>query len=459
MPAASSGSSTAGWTRTGGRSSGPHPGGSMKVPFLFFLIFLLTLLPPPCGAPASDGTDGDVLSLPMEWGGHLKIRGSLSRPPGGSLYDASGGGTLLDGQAGLRLKNDLFPAEGVRLTTHYELILAGGDSWRRAQPWKGTLEFPGIVEDDRRFFDFTATLEEGQSGVLYHRLDRLVLSVSRPWGTVRAGRDAVTWGNGLLFNPMDLVNPFAPSDIDREYKIGDDLVSFQRNLGGKGDVQTFFVPRRDPLTGSLRWDRSTLAGKLHLGRGTTEWDLLLAKNGGDRVIGMGSAGYLGGAAWRFDATWTVPRGGDPDGGYLSVVANIDRSGVFFGKNVYGFLECFWNGLGKDDYAEALEDPRILERLERGDLFTLGKRYLAGHIQVELHPLWNVYVTAVNNLRDPSGLIEPRVVWDAATSLRFTLGAILPWGRTGSEYGGFPAGSGLYVYGPEEQVFLWGTYYF
>ncbi|HQB31372.1 MAG TPA: hypothetical protein PLO86_11425, partial [Syntrophales bacterium] len=92
----------------------------MKVPFLFFLIFLLTLLAPPCGAPASDGTDGDVLSLPMEWGGHLKIRGSLSRPPGGSLYDASGGGTLLDGQAGLRLKNDLFPAEGVRMTTHYE---------------------------------------------------------------------------------------------------------------------------------------------------------------------------------------------------------------------------------------------------------------------------------------------------------------------------------------------------
>ncbi|HPX12622.1 MAG TPA: hypothetical protein PKW20_10075, partial [Syntrophales bacterium] len=129
------------------------------------------------------------------------------------------------------------------------------------------------------------------------------------------------------------------------------------------------------------------------------------------------------------------------------------------KNVYGFLECFWNGLGKDDYAEALEDPRILERLERGDLFTLGKLYLAGHVQVELHPLWNVYVTAVNNLRDPSGLIEPRVVWDAATSLRFTLGAILPWGRTGSEYGGFPAGNGLYVYGPEEQVFLWGTYYF
>jgi len=422
------------------------------------------------GSAGISGGDAEAVPalLPGRWGGHVKLKGSLSRPPDGSLYDIAGKGRLLDGEGSFRLKNELVPGRGVRLETHYELVFLGGDRRRKtsalresfpawSDQWSRLL--PGMVEDDGRFFDLTSTLDDGADRIVYHRLDRLFLTVSRSWGTLRAGRQAVTWGNGFLFNPLDFVNPFAPSDIEREYKIGDDLVSFQRNLGERGEGQFLFVPRRDPETGSVRWDRSALAGKIHLARGTAEVDLVLAKNGEDRIIGIGSAGYLGQAAWRLDGTWTVPEGEGPGGGYLSVAANMDYSWVLLERNIYGFIEVFWNGLGTDDTAAALEDARVVERLERGDLFTLGKAYLAGHIRVELHPLWNFHVTAINNIADPSGLVEPRLVWEASRSLRFTLGGVLPWGREGSEYGGFPVREGLFVYGPEGQVFLWGAYYF
>ena len=34
----------------------------------------------------------------------------------------------------------------------------------------------------------------------------------------------MSWGNGLVFQPMDLFNPFTPTAVDRDYKPGNDLL-------------------------------------------------------------------------------------------------------------------------------------------------------------------------------------------------------------------------------------------
>ena len=52
------------------------------------------------------------------------------------------------------------------------------------------------------------------------------------WGVVCVGRQAVTWGNGLIFNPMDLFNPFSPVDIERDYKDFNEIrTQFYREMG------------------------------------------------------------------------------------------------------------------------------------------------------------------------------------------------------------------------------------
>ncbi|MDE2462520.1 MAG: hypothetical protein KGO02_02215, partial [Alphaproteobacteria bacterium] len=55
------------------------------------------------------------------------------------------------------------------------------------------------------------------------RIDRLSVSYSSTHVVLKLGRQALTWGAGLVFRPMDLFDPFAPDAIDTEYKPGTDM--------------------------------------------------------------------------------------------------------------------------------------------------------------------------------------------------------------------------------------------
>jgi hypothetical protein len=427
--------------------------------FLFALFYC---------APVSAAEDaGTVARFDAKWGGHLKIRGQASFPPEDSPYRAVGPETFLDGSLEGRLKNTLFWGQRTRLDTHYEAIASGGDT-RSADSELADLlggSIPeallqkGIPSDDLRLMNLTGVLREEDDFIVYHRLDRLALTVAPDWGTITAGRQAVTWGNGFLFNPMDLFNPFSPADIEREYKIGDDMLFVQVPVAGGGNLQALYVPRRDPVEGDISWEESSLAVKAHLFRGAAEFDLMAAKHYEDHVLGAGAGGYLGAAAWRMDVTWTLLDQSRQGEDYPSLVANVDYSWVWWGKNLYGFVEFFYSGLGEGDYRAALSDPELTERLVRGELFTLGKTYAAGYLRLEIHPLVNLFCTAILNTADPSGIIQPRGTWDITEDLQLLLGADLFWGPSGSEFGGIPIAGTPYTTAPADRVYAWLAYYF
>ena len=410
----------------------------------------------------------DTSFFSAQWGGHLRAIGAVSWIGDESLFATQDSGPYWDGQGELRLKSDLFMGKRLRLETHYELVDHTGDTLE-ARNGLGLSSTSGIlglligqeVNDDRRLMNLTRILDEGDRHVAYHRLDRFNLTYSSSRGTLHLGRQALTWGNGLIFNPMDLFNPFGPTQIDRDYKVGDDMAAAQLAIPNLGDFQGLYVPRRDPDNNDVRWDQSALAGKLHFAAATTEFDVMLAKNYDDLVGGLGMAGYLGEAAWRLDATWTYVNENNYEGrdDFFSVVANMDYSWVWGRKNFYGFIEYYYNGLGQDNYQKAVVDPEITERLLRGNLFVLGKNFLSSQLQVELHPLFNVYFTSINNVEDPSGVLQPRAIWDVRQNLQLTFGANIYWGDKGSEYGGFIIpGTNLRSKTPDN-VYVWLTYYF
>jgi hypothetical protein len=401
------------------------------------------------------------------WGGHAKARGSVSRHDYRTVFQLVGDRTLYDGSAECRVKGELFFGQWGHVDVHYETVFTGGDTRSNVKkleqvlpaPTQGDFLLSRPLEDDRRLFDLTRSIVDDHHCLLYHRLDRLSLSLMHKWGMVRLGRQAVTWGDGLIFNPLDLLSPFSPSDIERDYKLGEDMVFVQFSPPPMGDSQFFYVPRRDPVTGEVEWDQSSLAGKLHMAVGTTEFDIMAASHFKDIVVGLGSTGYLLDAAWRMGVTWTFldkDRYGD---GYLSLVANMDYSWAWFGKNFYGFVEFFYNGLGHHTYAEAITDPEIVQRIQRGDLFTLDRYYVAAHVRVELHPLVNLYLTLINNLADPSGIIQPRATWDITQNTQVTLGGTIHYGGTGTEFGGFRLPATPFLYRAPDQAFLWITYFF
>jgi hypothetical protein len=404
--------------------------------------------------------------LAADWGGHLRTIGTAAFLDHGAAQRLIDRDPYADGQAELRLKNRLDAGPHWTLATHYELVALGGDARENSSALADAGLPVGLrpaagVDDERRLFDLTGIIADGERHLVYHRLDRLNLGFAPEWGRLRLGRQALTWGDGLIFNPMDLFNPFAPTAVQRDYKIGEDMAHLQLPLAS-GDGELLYLPRRDPESGDLAEDQASYATKLHLPTGGLELDLMGARHYGDGVLGLGSSGYLGGALWRFNATYThVSDGGGADD-FLQAVANLDYAWMWGGKNVYGLLEVYYNQLGRaGDYEAALEDEILMERVGRGELFTLGRHYLAGQLQVELHPLAQLHTTAIVNLSDPSGLVQPQLIWDVVPDWQAIIGGQWHWGARGSEFGGFDldgSGGGRLV-APSDQVYLWLSYYF
>jgi len=402
-------------------------------------------------------------SLETEWGGHVRLQTRAYQAQRQSYYQPVGTERYYDGLGDFRLKGKTRLGDWGYFEAHYEAAFSGGDAVRKNNELAG--RYPGLfggylrqgpLEDDRRFMDLSRTISSGNSYYLSHRLDRLLLAWQPDWGAVKLGRQALTWGNGLLFNPMDLFNPFAPTDFIRDYKVGDDMAVLQASLGDAGNIQILAVPRRDPATREVEADKSSAAAKLHVFYGITEFDFMLARHYGDNVAGLGGTGELGQAAWRADVTWTDLRDG---GGYLSLMANLDYSWVLWDKNWYGWLEFYFNGLGRDDMSQALGDELILDRVARGELFSLGRAYLDAELKVELHPLFNALCTAILNLHDASGVLQPRGVWDVTQSSQVIFGANLSFGAQDTEYGGFPLPGLPWQSASPDTAYILYTWYF
>lgn len=424
-----------------------------RVAFLTGICFLIIALIGPFSAFSFE--------LDHQWGGHLRGRSVFSWPDSDATILEKDAFT--DGVAELRLKSNSYMGKRWKAEIHYEAFLSSGDARRNsikmAETFQGLVPESGPPTDDHRLLDLTKTIDASDSHVLYHRLDRLSLAWLPDWGSVVLGRQALTWGNGMIFNPMDLFNPFQPTDFNRDYKTGDDMALVRIHFSTIGDIQLLGVPRRDLASGEIEWDQSSAAAKLHFAKGAVEFDLMAARHYKDAVFGVGAMGYLLDAAWRTDVVWTLLDSQNSRSDFAAFVANIDYAWTWSGKNFYGLLEGYWNGLGNDDATDAIADPAVADRLERGEMFTLGRAYLAGQIQMEAHPLVNLYLLAIQNIADGSGAIQPRMVWDLSQSVRFIAGASLYYGDTGTEYGGFWVPGIDFKIAPSPGAFVWLTWFF
>ena len=332
-----------------------------------------------------------------EFGGHTKLRLVGQSYPDDSLFRDLVGSTSLDGAGELRLN---FSAKRDGWSFHSDYQLLGLYS-----------EFlpVGMPNDDRRLFDLTKTITDGSDSALLHRLDRLWFGYAGEKAVIRVGRQALSWGNGLFFVPMDLVNPFDPTTIDTEYKTGDDMVYAQYLRDNGDDVQGAAVFRRDPTSGDVESDQGTVALKYHGFAGETEYDILVAEDNGDTVVGLGGAGNLGGAVWRGDVVVTDAE----DDTIVEVVANLSHSWIWAAHNVSGTAEYYFDG---DD-----------------------RSYVAGSLMIEMSALWMITPTLIANVDDPSALLQFVTQYSLGDNATFLGSLNLPLGSNGTEFGGPESG--------------------
>jgi len=366
--------------------------------------------------------------LSTEFDGHTKFRAVGQTYPENSVFRDIVGSESLDLVGNLRLNLKL-KSGGWTFDSAYQFLALHGDG----------LKLRRTPNDDRRLFNLTDVISESSDSAVLQRLDRLWIGFASEKAVVRVGRQALSWGNGLAYAPMDLVNPFDPETIDTEYKAGDDMLYMQYLQDNGNDLQVAYVARRNLRTGDVEADEATAAIKYHGFAGVSEYNLLAASSYGDAVLGLGAGSAIGGAVWSADLVVTDT---DRDT-YAQFVTNLMYSWTWGGKNMSGAIEYYFNGFGqKDGNYDPLSlaaNPDLLIRLSRGELFAVGRHYLFGNVMIEMTPLWSVTPTVFINIADPSALLQIVTSYSLSDNMTF-LGSInVPMGPDGSEFGGTESG--------------------
>jgi len=429
---------------------------SRTLPLALLAVVCIQLAAP--RAKAQGAHDAEVQGGPSQAGpdlaihGRLELSDMLSFSPSNSLPASLGAKDYND--AGVNLRLAFKPTWG-DWTVDIQYVATGQDGESvvldRTQTLAGTAP-------PSTWLNLTGTSLDRGHVLVQDGFDRLSLTYSVSDVVVRIGRQALSWGSGLVFRPMDLFDPFSPTAIDTEFKPGTDMIYAQYLFPDGSDLQAIAVPRSEHPGESPTADASSFAlhyrGRI-LGMETT---MLLARDRGDWTAGLGVSGQVAGATWNVELVPTAVHSGAI---VLSGIANASYAAEVGGHNARLFAEYFRNGFGVLGSA-VLEDLPISlqDRLLRGQLFNVRRDYIAAGMTLEWSPLVTFNPTVIAGLDDASLDIISAVTWSLGDNLVLEAGAQSPLGRRGSEFGGLRLNSaGPITSAPPEQFYLQLRKYF
>lgn len=394
-------------------------------------------------------------AVALEFDARFKAFGTVAALPGHDVQRILDDSPALDTNFDLRLmfRESAGPFE---LIVDHSITMISGDSFAFLNAPGATLD-QTPAGDAGRAFDLSWEIEDGSRHRSWHRFDRLAVRYRRGDWSVTLGRQAVSWGNGLVFQPMGLFTPFAPTTVDQEYKAGDDLLLVERLFADGSDISLLAVGRRDEA-GDIDPDSSSAALKWHGFIGQGELELVAARHYRDEVLGVGARIPVGGALARTDIVATRVHG---SGWKLSGIFNIDYTVAFFQGTAHIFAEYYHNGFGVHDLPETpLALPAdLVARLERGEVFNLMRDYVAAGANVIWHPLWSQSVALIGNLQDGSAQLLTSVTYEPGEHQRLQLGWLEPLAGAGKEFGGVPLAGDTITRGGASTLFARWVYYF
>jgi hypothetical protein len=291
----------------------------------------------------------------------------------------------------------------------------------------------------RRVADLSWILVDTEDVLAIADVDRLNLRWDRPSFRLTAGRQAITWGVNYFWPVIDLFAPFAPDQVDRDYKAGVDAVRSVVPTGDFSEVEVIAAAQGDNLPDD--WSVASLA-RLH--SGNTDFGFLAGRFHTDAVLGTFVTGNVGAVGVRGEASFT-DSGDEAD-------AEIDRER--FGRATLGIDkqlspnlglvgEISWNGFGADDPADYLRIA-LSDRVRRGEITSLGRWYSGLSLSWQVRPLWTLAEALLFNWTDSSVLLQSFADWSVSNVVTAQFGASVGFGdglqadgAPGSEYGAVP----------------------
>lgn len=334
------------------------------------------------------------------------------------------------------------------VNVQYELSFILGSGTRLARARAAALPYQ---PPPATLFDLTNTLRDKGDVTAIQMIDRLSLGYSAPHFVFRIGRQALTWGAGQVFHPLDLIDPFPPGTFDTEFKPGVDMIYAQYLFDSGADLQAIAVPRARRQGGRVSAMASTFALKYHRSLGSVGTTWLLARDHGETTAGIGLSGPLGGASWNAELVPTFTGGHS----YTSELVNISAAATLAGHSATLYAEYFRNGFGTSSRGAALDTlpPVLVDRLLRGEIFTTSRNYIAGGLSIEATPLLTLSPNLIVNLDDRSAYLTAEANWSLSDNTNLIFGTALPVGPRGTEYGGLPVTAGSAIYDtPQRMVY-------
>lgn len=257
-------------------------------------------------------------------------------------------------------------------------------------------------------------------GSLYarHRLYRGFVDIATPAADIRLGRQRIAWGSGRFWNPTDLLNPFNPTQLEREERTGVDAVLIEKNLGALSGLSLVHAPQssRTRASSALRY-RTNLAG--------TDLALLAGKFSGDRVVGFEFSGRLSETGVYGEATHAHT---DVGRDFIRAVLGFEHA---FPNTLTVGAEIYYNGQGMTDRTRY-----DFTQLFSGKTQNVARRYTGAHLKYEFTPLLRTENHFIANLDDGSIFFAPSMVYSLTADWEWVLGVQFFRGGSGSEYGRF-----------------------
>jgi hypothetical protein len=373
-----------------------------------------------------------ALSLPAQFGFEedegFELAGSVKTFMVGSIpYDhvLLPEDPALLGVLAARLRIEENAGDNVRFELHPVLVASSAGS-----ALGGSFTQLGVALARPEALDLSFDLAESELGSALFLIDRANVKLSVPHLDVTLGRQAISFGQGFFFTPMDLVTAFSPGTLDREYKPGVDSVRGDLYFGTATRITAVAAYGGDGET----WDLDSAIFAAHARTNIIGVDMGVfgSWNRADRVVGFELATDFAGLAVFGEATATFPyvdadssSPGDEDEDYVEpgrpfLRAVVGAQALFPEGNASLLVEVYAQSLGASDPARYLQVAQG-KRFARGELSLMGQLYGAASFSWELDPLTRPGIFALANLQDGSLLFGPSISWSLSDELNLAVG--------------------------------------
>lgn len=250
------------------------------MPEMFRYVVLISLLLPLSTAEA------------VQFTGRFSMLGSTAQADRGDYgYTDSNHRLLTADQQSLRLMLDDSDKDS-EWSVHVKTVRQHLDGYPVS-----TLPSSSLFRYDELSNDWLSESSSSSSTNLGAEVDRAVYKRRFANTALSLGRQAIDWGSGRFWQPLNVFGAFAPTDLDTDYKPGIDAATFD-----------WYPSAFSSLTAAYVWapkDNSKLenSGAVYY-RGQageqSEFSLLAGSVIGNRVFGGSFEGAIGGMGWRIE---------------------------------------------------------------------------------------------------------------------------------------------------------------